>query len=364
MFDSIVLTSEIVKGLIGILGAIVGYALREYKNRVTPFFQIYNIDGGSIAGWEKVPIPEPMRKILKDSFYINELGDEELFQHAYRCWDRADDIKKFWPEISEYVNKIITSSIDEEIEENLYELFNTRWFDRWFTLLVARSEISFSPSPKNKSKILDVIIDPTDEESSGVIWFSTSFGTTTLGQQLNNPAMLQKFSGFIDNLAKFDVSSIKKAITVFRSKLEKEYQIAVGIHEELKEILESYSRWLFKIAFTNLSNNPIVIKKEALVSIVDNKTNNTYTLDCSLAKKVLEKGREDFQHSASPISVRGGETIEFAIVTTKTQKEMELGQDIRNVNERGSGICRVTLNLEKPGLIKKQTVKSKPIEFK
>lgn len=352
-----------VTAIFALAGGLLGYALREFQNRIKPFFQIYSINGECVAGWELLVIPDNIREQLGDSFYIKTLEKEERFTDVYKCWDRADDVKRFWPDVSLLLEKITETDEQPDLEEHLYELLNSTWFDQWFTRLISRSSIQFTPSSSDLPERISVLIDHENEENNGVIWFRSSFGTTSFGQQLNNPAMLQNFSVFIDNLKRLDSDNIKKSLLTFKRYMEKEYQIAVNVHNDLRKLIDSCSRWLFRIAFTNLSNNPVVITKKAEVTVVDKKTKTPYPLQCALAKIVFQKGETNIQHSNAPISVRGGQTIEFAFVTKLAQSAMELGDDIRNVFERGSGECQVLLHLQRPGLFKNRKVKSEVIPF-
>jgi hypothetical protein len=358
-----IFTPEVVKGVIGVSSALAGYAFREYQNRVIPFFQIYKIEGGSIAGWERVSIPEDQLNDLHDTFYIKKPDAELSFVEAYKYWDRCDDVKRFWPQTSDLIQRVLDSGDDMELEESIYELLNSKWFDGWLTRMVSRSDISFELSNENLPKKVDVIVDYEDAENNGVIWFNSSFGATAFGQQLKNPAMNQRYLGFVSNLEKLDSNLLKSKLNIFKTILEKEYRASIKVHEKLKAILEECSRWQFRIAFSNLSNNPAVIEKDATIVVKDKKTNTTYPLECSLAKISVDKGKETVSHSNAPISIKAGETIEFAVVSIKTQKEHELGEDIRTVFKRGTGICKSVLKIQRPGLFSKQKIESKFIEF-
>ena len=243
---------------------------------------------------------------------------------VFKCWDRSDDVKQFWAEVSSLFDRVLGAS-DQEMEEAMYNLLDSPWFDKWFTVLVARSDLSFDEPSEDLEKKVAVFIDRKDREKNGTIWFSTPYGATSCCRQLNNPAMNQKLMPFIHILERLDVEAIKSLLTSFKQILEKEYQAALKVHAPLREMLDSYSRWMFKIAFTNLSNSPAVIEKAARVVVTDSKTKTECPIDCTLAKMLVKKEEIQVQRSNAPISVRAGETIEFAVVSTESQREMDLG---------------------------------------
>jgi hypothetical protein len=357
---------DLLKGLLALAGTAVGYAIREYQNRVVPFFQVFDIQGDSTAGWDIIDIPAEVLHELSDTFYIKELRPKEALTAIYKCWDRADDIKRFWPKIKPLLDSVLSSANNADLEETVYKLCDSLWFDQWFIKLVARAQLHFDKSATDLPIKIQVALDSEDKEKNGTLWINTIYGATSFGQQMNNPAMSQRFAHFVDNLQKLDGDRIKKPLIEFQAILEKEYQVALKVVDPLKKIMESCSRWMFHIAFTNLSNNPVVVEQNAEVYVTDkkNERKKPYRLKCQLAKVSNDKGERQVRHTNAPISFRQGETIEFAIVTKQAQREMDLGDDVRTVFNRGSGKCKVVLHLQKPGFIKKQTARSTMIPFK
>lgn len=355
----------IIEGLTALAGTILGYAIREYQNQIAPFFQVYKIQGDSIAGWEKSDVPENLRRDLAGSFYIKDLEPQERVFELYKCWDRADDIKKFWPAVEPLLLRVLSSPSEADLEEAVFRLCESNWFDEWFTRLLSRSQLRFESSPSSLPHKINVILDVKDKDKNGVLWISTAYGTTSFGQQMNNPAMRQRFEVFIENLKKLDAERLKKTLNEFKVVLEREYQISLKVTDHLKKLIDSSSRWMFFIAFTNLSTNPAVIEQSVEVNVTDTRTATNYPIECQLARVVTDAdGKQSVKHSSAPLSLRSGETIEFAVVSRTPQREMKLGDDIRMVFDRASGTCEVLLHLQRPGLLRKQSARSTRIPFK
>jgi hypothetical protein len=356
------MTVESMTAVGGLLGGLAGYAIREFQNRITPFFQIYSIAGGSVAGWERVDVDIDIRTQIEDTFYIKPLDKNEPYLEVFKCWDRADDVKQLWPKVRSLVDDVLGAD-EQGLEEALYHLLDSAWFDRWFTILTARSDLTFPTADQEAEKKTSVFIDPQEQEKNGTIWISTPYGATSFAQQMNNPAMHQRLLPFVQCVERLEADKIKTVLTNFKQTLETEYQVALKVSTSLKEVVDSYSRWMFKLAFTNLSNSPTVIEKQAEIVVTDTKTKTKYPMECALAKLTVQKDGVQVKHSDAPISVRAGETIEFAVVTTEAQREMDLGTDIRNVFNRRSGTCQLSLHIQRPGVFKRQHPKSEPIPF-
>jgi len=244
---------DILRVLLGLAGTAVGYAVREYQNRIVPFFQVFRIEGSRAAAWEIVSIPDDVRSELVGTFYIKELQPGSLFGHLFGCWDRADDVIRFWPEVKPLLGRVLSATTDADLEEGIYRLCNSSWFDQWFVRLVSRSQLHFDESAADLSQKVQVLLDKGNEQRNGVYWVNTVFGATLFGQQMNNPAMLTRFERFVDNIRKLDAERIRRPLTDFQTILEKEHRVALSVVAPLRRLVDSCARWGFFIAFTNLS---------------------------------------------------------------------------------------------------------------
>jgi len=75
-------------------GGILGYAIREYINRIRPLFEITVIDGGTSKRSDLVTIPQEICDRLESSFFIGELKQGSNMGASYDCWDNCDDLKR------------------------------------------------------------------------------------------------------------------------------------------------------------------------------------------------------------------------------------------------------------------------------
>jgi hypothetical protein len=355
--------TEILAALIGLAGAVIGYAFREYRNRARPFFQVTTVDGGMLKMLDEHEVEESITSELEDSFYIKKIEAKCLMRDIDDRWDKADDVKRFWPQVKDHVDQVLSSTKDESITDSLSRLLSLGQFDRWMMLLLVNDKLSFENIPSEDDQRVATY---RSQENNGSLWISFPNNAVNFGNNLQVGIIKSKVIPFIRVVTSLDKEIIFETLRQFKNIMEIEYQSAVSVVDDLKKIRDQNSRWAFMCYFANLSKNPVIIDNKSKLLIADS-TGVKYQETCYLA--VIQPDEND-QFGASkitdtkkPLVVRPSSDIEFVFITTKTQEEMSRGSAIREAYDRGEASLKFSINIRKVGLFKRQKYETTDFPF-
>lgn len=352
--------AEILAALIAILAGLAGYAFREYSNKVQPFFQILGIEEFT-QNSDDVSVDPNLKGILENTLILPELSANAKFRDIYELWYTADDIRKFWPDVKQAVNKVLSSQSEYELIDALASLFRLTYFQSWIILLLIQDRIEFINLPQNLDEKINVF---EDDDADGSVWITFPQKASQFGRSFNTPIIRAKCNLFLDSIKYLHRPSIDKAILSFREACEKEYNMANQIFHYLEDIIHEHSRWGFYTYVANLNNYPMVIDIYSKILIQDKKTGN-FSEDCNLVLiSETENGELSLERRARmPFVLQGGSSALLGFLTKNTQGEMRFGKAIREAFERRQASCQVEIHLRKIGLIKKQLYKSQISSF-
>jgi hypothetical protein len=351
---------EVLATLLAIIGAILGYAFREYRNKVRPFFQLSELTGGLTKRSDDVQVEQDIVDKLSNTFYIKELDQKNTLGEVWDRWDRADDVESYWPKVRDYLDKVLAATTDEALIRSLPELFELKYFGMWMMLMLVGDRIKFSKIPKALPTRIQVF---DSEDKKGCVWFSFPTNAQDFGNNFSEPVIRSKCTPFINSIKYLHRDSLFSILRQYKDILENEYKAAVSSIHALKAIKDNHSRWDFFCYFANLSQSPVVIENRGGVSIFDKGTKFKLTEECYLANLQTNEGKRSILDTINPIILRGGADAEFVFITKHTQSQMELGKHLREVFERGRATVRLSFRVRKVGLLKRQRYVSPSFPF-
>ena len=355
------LPKELIAALTGLGGATIGYAFREYRNRVRPFFQITEIDGTMSKRDDRTEITEETSDKLTDTFFIKEVDQHTDLGTLSDCNGSIARMAIWWPQDKLAVDQIFEAMDDDSLCAALAATLNWPSVDRWLTQFLVSDRITVKKLPENLVEQIPVHDD--NDESNGQVWFLLPKKATNFGAGLKNRAVRAKCEPFIQAVRFLHHDTIKDVFRQFSQVVEKEYQIAIECRTEVKDKVNEKSRWCFYCYLANMSNSPVVIEKDGYVHVRD-KTRVHYKEDCYLLLiRRDDKGARSLQDTNTPLVIKQGEDCEFAFITKSAQSGMELGKALREAFDRGQGKCHLTVVLRRVGLLKRQRYRSASSQF-
>ncbi len=150
---------------------------------------------------------------------------------------------------------------------------------------------------------------------------------------------------FITAVTRLHKPGLDKALAEFIRIFDEDHMKALSVVHDLKDLTDANSRWAFHCFLANNSGHPILVETEGVVTAVDGNTKTKYHEDCDLA---LSNEKFEITDTKTPLVVKPGESLHFALITNLKQREMKLGAATREAFERGDGLCHATVNTVNP----------------
>jgi hypothetical protein len=304
---------ELQAALIGLGGAALGYAFREYRNRAHPFFQITEVDGTATKRTDRTELSEVTSEKLFDTFFLEKVERNTDLGTLSDCNRTIRHMTKVWPQNKPSIEQILSATEDTSMCAVLASALGWRSVDNWLTQFLM-SDRMHDDNEGNKSQV----------------WFLFPKKGTNFGNHFTNKAVRAKCEPLIQAIRFLHHEIIKNAFKQFSYVVEKEYQKTIECQSEVKNKVDEKSRWCFYCYLANLSNFPVVIEKDGYVHVHDKKTKMKYKEPCYLLPiRRDNKGERVLQDTNTPLVIKQGGDCEFAFITKSAQSGMELGKALR-----------------------------------
>lgn len=362
IWDFVTQSPQIAAVIIGLMGALLGYLYREYRNRIRPFFQITGIDGRMAKNTENIQLSNVVSGKFASPFYLPKLKERSQLGDIVEANKKIRQLQKLWPEIRPKIESIIAARTAEEITAGLRDAFGHKAVAIWLARLLVDDRIVVSNFNAGRVAVIPVLEDNDNE--NGRVWFNFPGKSRSFGNHFSNSAIREKCKQFIEVVKYLNIQALQQTFSEFKRHVECEYQAAVECSEEIKNMTNEHSRWCFQSYLANLSSMPIMVENMATVTVVD-KIGVQYRENVRLLIVGLDSndGSQEFHESSTPLVIRGGEDARFALVTAKAQSGMKLGKALRECFERGQSKCHATIKIRRTGLFKRQTFRSQSTKF-
>jgi hypothetical protein len=354
---SVPFLTELLTAGLAAASAAGGYLIREYRNRLRPFFQVEAIEGAIAKLSDTVTLPEPLLAALKDGRILKDLtGSADLDDVSDRL-KVADRLVSSAPAILAAIDRVSSGTDNAEFLTALRELFKKRNFDDWMVRLLVAGAFDPIPVTPDLTKSLAMW---DDEDADGSVFIDFPGGACNFGNNFSTPAVKGKCEPFLKCITSVDKAVLSQILTKFRLILAAEHTAALRAAPLLKKIRNENSRWCFFIYFANLSQYPVVIENASTAILRDQQSGLRVTVPCYLALREsadAAKG-EQLRDTSRPIVVAPGSGSSFALITHATQLQMPLGSAVREAYDRGAAQCRLRISILRVGLFKRQSFMS------
>lgn len=351
---------ELTATLTALGGGIVGYAVREYRNRVCPLFEVISVDGKVTRRSESTPIPKEVVDSLRGSFYLEELEADSTLGDAWNCWDRCDDLVRFWPETKIEIEEVLATKDDHEFLRALGALLDSALFDKWLQKLLIHSRLDFQITDAIEQQP-EIVHAWFEDKVDSPVWFDLPPSGKSFGKGMGHPAIRGKCMPFIIAVSRFHRPGIEHGLKQFISVFQDDHPRALSCIQKLKSIDDDNSRWGLTCFLANTSTSPLIVEKKGRLTIVDRRTKTKFREECYLV--LVDEDDMSFTDTSTPLIIPGGTGKVFALLTTHKQKDMELGSAVREVYERKDGHCHLTVTLRRLGIFRRQRYRTDTAPF-
>lgn len=358
---------NILKILLTIFSAFLGYLFREYQNRVQPYYRILGIDGGVGNNTIECEIPDETHSWFSNSKIFRTLDKNSLLNDLRNSRKTVRLLKKSKDEIEQLVNLIIEKidSQDSSYTDELSELLSIKVFYQILRKFLYEKNISYKKKvvEVDESKRMKFVMNKDDDGEVIIefpnkrVKFGSDFKTYEYIFEILEP--------FLKAIVNYDESFIKEVLKDFLDIFSTGFT-EIDMHDRnIVQIIDSTSQWGFHFFIANNSNKPFIVGKKGKLFVKDTKTRAMFEEDIYVAIIDLDKkGKaEQIWDLPSDHVIKPGESFHLLLLTTNVQSRMTNGLAIRNTYSNETGVARLSLPLYRVGLSTKAKLNTSLFPF-
>lgn len=355
------------KALLVAFSAFLGYVVREYQNRVEPFYRILGVSGEVTNVQFECEIPQETREWLRDSKVFNAIQERDKLSNLNNARKDIARAKSNKEEIEDTVSEIIKRiRLDDcTYTDNLSALLSNHYFYLILRKNLYSKDLSYSRKPieidedermnfsRNKDDDGEVIIDFPNRR----VRFGSDFDKYEYIYKLMEP--------FILAVVNYDKELLKQVLEDFLELFSKSF-VEIDLHDRnLEQEIDACSQWAFHMFIANNSSKPFIIGKSGLLMVKDRNTRARFKEEVYLALINLQRtGKaEGIWDLPSDHVLKSGESCHLLLLTKDIQKDMSDGLALRNTFTNDSGEAVLTIPLHRIGLTKKTKLTTRPFPF-
>lgn len=345
------------EAFIGIAAAILGFSFREFINRLRPFFQLVEIDGGTRKLSDRPSIPPELRTALSRSVVVKPLAASPNIEEIYDKAEEARRILESSPNLEELAHEVLLAESEADWYDALARLTAKRRFASWMLRLLVNDTVRIEGRFRRRKPRVEFV---DDDESDGCVWFLFPLRSVKFGRKLKSPAIRAKAMPWIRAISLGERDLVNDALLTYLATFQLEREIAEETLDELDAMVNRNSRWVFVVYLANMNDVPFAVTDDPVVTVIA-PGGRRFKIPCRLAypsdsetERFIPRLR-DLHH---PLIVKPAADEKFGLVTRGRQRDIPDGDAIRSLYESGEGKIRVELNVRTVGVRPNQRLKT------
>ena len=363
------MSTEILAGIITValtmLGGVIGYLIKEYRDRLRPMISVTDIQVLTKKA-DPVNVPDEIVEATQKSFSIRELKSSENVDAVRTAYEDVKDLIQYSDQFLETIEKVIASALKNdaiELSNNLAKCLNKVINDRWLRILLGNDHVIPKPSKNDLPIVVSTFYSQGD---NGCVLFDFPSASTPFGMNFDKePLLKDKCMKFVHIVERLDYDAIRIFFESVKQKILNEKMIAKSIQSTLLKLDNQNGRWEFQLFVANLGSTPFLVHPKGFAEVKD-AAGAYYAEECYLVlRKYDEKGDLSRVDARTPFIVRGESDAEISFITTKTQGDMDHGDMIRALYNSKAKSAKVSIkfNIEKSGFKRFMSAQSPSTEF-
>ncbi len=224
-----------------------------------------------------------------------------------------------------------------------------------------RGKIGFEgPPPTSVEKIK--VYEQADEDGHFQISFPGK--PTRFAKGLHKtPYIRDGLLPFVNSIKTVDRPTLKQSLTRAAALLRADIARAQGLERQMQQLREENARWGCGIFVANYGETAMLVLPNATMQVKRGRE-QPILQPCNLVVYGKQEGKPFVRDEKNALLVGAGEQTRFLFVTSKLQREMAGGNELRGRFKDGQSAVRIVFKGVSPGLPATKTLKTKWVPFK
>ena len=342
---------------------IVGAIIRDRVIQLQPFTEIIEFESSIREKSMKIKIPKEMASTSRKSIYIRDLYTSDILGNLDDAYRNVKEIKNnaemYLQNIENCLKALKEDQPDIAIIDHLSKCCGGDFITLYTMKLSQANKLKAKLTIDKKKEMIKVsIIESKSKGGCVIIDFPGEY--KIFGYNFNEIYYKKLAQPFLDIISYLDKKALIACLGNLQNHLKEDLNRANSFFREIGDIVNKYSRVGIITYLTNMSSYPLIIMKEGILHIKDEKEKADFQENCFLIQlEIGKKGDKIRSDAYTPIAVVGGQTGTFEFLTSKKYVDMERrGDAIKLAYDEKSEVvkARLQFKIKRPGLFRIKTI--------
>ena len=335
----------------------VGMIIRDRIIQLQPFIEIVEFESSIREKSIKIKIPREIASTSRKSIYIKDLYANDILGNLDDAYSNVKEIRNnaeiYLQNIENCLKALKGNQPDIAIIDHLAKCCGGDFITLYTIKLLQADKLKAKLTiNKNKEMVKIPIIESKDRGGCAIIDFPGQ--NKKFGYNFGETYYKKLVQPFIDIISYLDKKALITCLGSLQNHLKEDLNRANSIFREMDDIVDKYSRAGTIVFLANMSSYPLIIMKEGILHIKDEKEKTDFQENCFLIQlEIDKKGNRIRNDIYTPLAVAGGQTGTFEFLTSKKYVDMKRRGDaikLAYVEESEVVKARLQFKIKRPGL--------------
>lgn len=310
-----------------VISFFVGIIIRDKLIQLQPFTEIVRFEISIRGKSIKIKIPKKIANMSRESIYIRDLYANDVLGNLDDAYTNIKEIRDnaeiYLQNIENCLKALKGDQNDIAVIDHLAKSCDGSFITLYVIKLLQANKLKAKLTINKKKEIIKVpIIESKDRGGCVIIDFPGQ--SKEFGYNFNETYYRKLAQPLIDIISYLDKKALITCLDSLQDHLKEDLNRANSLFRDIGDIIEQYSRVGTIVFLANTSAYPLIIMKEGILHIKDEKEKTNYPEDCFLIQLSIDKKgniiRKDID---TPLAVVGGQTGTFEFLTSRKYVDME-----------------------------------------
>lgn len=340
-----------------VISFFVGMIIRDRIIQLQPFIQIIEFESSILEKDIKIKIPREIASTSRKSIYIRDLYANDILGNLDDAYSNVKEIRGnaeiYLQNIDNCLKALNRGQTDIAIIDHLAKCCDGMFISFYITKLILANQLKAKLTINKMEEMVKVsIIESTHRKGCVIIDFPGQ--NKKFGYNFNEIYYKKLVQPFIDIISYLDKKALITCLGSLQNHLKEDLNRANAIFRDMGDIVSKYSRLGTVVFIANVSSYPLIILKEGILCIKEEKKKTDFLEECFLIQiEIDKKGNKIRNDTDKPLVVAGGETGIFEFLTSRKYVDMQRrGDEIKLAYDEESEAVKAKMQfkIKRPGL--------------
>ena len=360
------LSIEVVGGIVAaVVAGVGGAAYQLHRRRFRPFIQVVAINGTVLSLTEDVEFSADLLRELDVAAYLDppqkpfSLGDVDAALEGIDTIQRRGST--LFADVQSSIAELEQATDERSALKALIPACAHAFLDEFIGRALLRGILTFDTPPTGLAEKFRVY---EHDDDGGHFQLLLPGRALTLAPGLHRvPALKDRLLPFVDAMRYAQTDLLKSGLTRIARLLQDVLRRAEALKPRLEKLREEHARWAFELYMANYGETAMLIPPTGILQVRSRRWEKPLEERCHLVVYGSKDGKEYNRRQRNALVVGPGDGVSFVWITTRLQREMSRGNELRGRFADGASHARVKFDCISAGIRSRHTISTPWIRF-